>query len=136
MSSFTNYPNNSDTYLPPVIQIPSTLLISSISQGFPAILVATVPVTGQNTYIPGQKVRLNIPYPYGMQQAAGRQVNILAVSGLTFTLDMNSSLFDPFVTPSGNVSEPASMAPAGSQNLQISNTTNQVPFQSFNNVGN
>jgi hypothetical protein len=136
MSSFQNYPNNSDTFLAPVIFIPSTLIIIAITQDFPMQVTCTVPASGANTYIIGQTVRLNVPYAYGMFQANGLSANILAIDDLVFSLNINSAGFDPFVIPSGNATEPASMAPAGSRNLQYDNSTNQVAFQPLNNVGN
>lgn len=130
-------PNNANTYLPGVIQIPSTLEITAITQSYPAVTTISIDaITASNTYIAGQLVRLNIPYPYGMQQAAGQQVKILSNVGSNITLDMDSRNFDPFIVPSGNVSQPASMAPAGSRNLQYNNSTDFVGFQSLNNRGN
>jgi len=123
--------------LPGVIQIPSTLEITAITRAYPAVATVSVDAfTASNTYIIGQSVRLNIPYGFGMQQAAGLQPQILANISGNITLDMDSRYFDPFVVPSGNVSQPASMSPAGSRNLQFNNTTDQVGFQSLNNVGN
>jgi hypothetical protein len=123
-------------YLAPVIFIPSTLLITAITRAQLMVVSATVSADGANTYIVGQLVRLTVPQPYGMYQANGLTGQILAINGLDFTLNIDSSQFDPFVIPSGNVTEPASFAPAGSRNLQYSNSTNQVAFQPLNNVGN
>lgn len=93
------------------------------------------PVTQANTYIPGQLVRLNIPANYGMWQANGLTAQITAVNGSNITVNVDSSLFDPFSVPvSGE--QPASLAPSGSRNLQFNNNTDQVPFQSLNNFGN
>ena len=131
------YPNNSNEYLPGVIQIPSTLEITALTQAYPAVATISIdPVTAANTYIYGQLVRLNIPFPYGMQQANGLAVKILANTGTQLVLDMDSTNFDPFAVPSGNVSQPASVAPAGSRNLEYNNNTDFVPFQSLNNRGN
>lgn len=94
------------------------------------------PVTESNTYIPGQVVRLFVPYTYGMFQANGLQGKILEVSGSNISLDIDSRLFDSFAVPASNAEQPASMAPAGSRNLQYNNTTNDVAFQSLNNIGN
>jgi len=136
MSSFSNYPNNSDYYLAPVIFIPSTLIITAISQSYPMNVTCTVPVTGANTYIPGQVVIFKIPYLYGMQQLNNMQGQITLINGLVFTININSSNFDSFSVPSGNVTEPASMVPAGSRNLEFNNSTNSIAFQPLNNVGN
>jgi len=93
-------------------------------------------VSESNTYVQGQLVKLQVPITYKMFQADGEVVQILAVSGSNLTVDMDSRYFDPFVVPSGNVEQPAMLAPNGSRNLTLNNTTRQVPFQSLNNVGN
>lgn len=100
------------------------------------VLTATVPTTGSNTYIVGQQVRLNIPYSYGMPQANGLIGQIMAINGLNFTIDINSSGFDPFAIPGSTAEAPASMAPSGSRNVEYNNSTNQLAFQPLNNIGN
>jgi hypothetical protein len=71
-----------------------------------------------------------------MIQANNLVGTITAINGLNFTLNLDSSLFDPFVIPTGNVEQPATIAPFGSRNLQYNNQTDLVPFQSLNNIGN
>ncbi len=93
-------------------------------------------VTDANTYISGQLVKLTVPSTYGMYQANGLTGKITAVNGLQFTLNIDSSGFDPFVVPVSTAEQPASLAPAGSQNLTYGNTTAQVGFQSLYNQGN
>ena len=129
-------PNNANVYLPGTIQIPSALLITAITQDFPAVITAEVDdVTASNTYIAGQQITLTIPFEYGMQQANGLTVKILVVDNLDFYVDMNSINFDSFVIP-GDPDQPATFAPAGSSNLAYSNNTNQIAFQCLNNIGN
>jgi len=125
-------------YLPPVIQIPSSLLITSISQSSPMVIGVAVQntTTEANTYIVGMAVRLMVPQTYGMYQANNLIGTITEINGLNFTLNLDSSLFDAFVVPSGNVEQPATIAPNGSRNLQYNNSTGVVPFQSLNNIGN
>lgn len=131
------YPNNANQYLPGTIAIPSALLITAITQSYPMMVTATVPVeTASNSYIVGQLVRLMVPKSYGMYQANQLTGQILEVNGLDFFLDIDSTLFDPFVIPPSTAETPASFSPAGSRNLQYSNSTNQVGFQSLNNRGN
>ncbi len=130
------YPNNANQYLPNVIQIPSALEITAITQASPAVVtVSANPIIQADTYIPGQLVRMNLPYGYGMQQLAGMTVLIIAVSPTTLTLYVNTTNYDPFIIPSSGI-KPASLSPAGSQNLSYSNSTNQIGFQSLNNIGN
>lgn len=128
---------SANTYLPGTIVTPSSLLITAITQAYPMAITASVnSVTASNSYFPGQLIRLIIPPAYGMQQADGLTGKILAINGLVFSVDIDSTLFDAFSVPSGNVTKPASFSPAGSRNLEFNNSTNNVPFKSLNNVGN
>ena len=125
-------------YLQPVIQIPSSLLITSISQSCPMVVGVAIQnaSTEANTYIVGMAVKLTVPQSYKMYQANGLIGTITAINGSSFTLNLDSSQFDAFVVPSGNVEQPATIAPNGSRNLQYNNQTGVVPFQSLNNIGN
>ena len=124
-------------YLPGTISIPSSLVITAITQAYPMIVTCIVnSVTEANTYIPGMLVKFFIPSPYGMQQLAGQTLKIAFVSGLNFTFNIDATGFDPFIIPAAGKPQPASFAPAGSQNLAFSNITNLVGFQSLNNQNN
>lgn len=125
-------------YLSPVIQTPSALLITAITQASPMVITVQIENTSTqaNTYIVGMAVKLTIPVTYGMIQANNLVGTILAISGSNFSLNIDSSQFDAFVVPSGNVEQPATISPSGSRNLQYSNSTDAVPFQSLNNIGN
>lgn len=122
-----------NTYLPPSPVVPGMLLISAISRAYP--MVVTIVNSLYNTYVVGQLVCLTIPPAYGMYQANELTAQIIAINGSQFSLDINSSGFSPFVTPSGvTISQPASLAPAGSRNLDNVSTE---PFHSLNgNTGN
>jgi hypothetical protein len=123
-------------YLKGTIFTPSSLDIVAITQSMLMQVTCIInSVTEANIYIPGMLVRLFVPYAYGMYQANNLTGKILEVNGLIFTLNLDSSQFDPFVIPSSG--QPASLAPAGSQNLQFDNTTsNIVAFQPLSNQGN
>lgn len=125
-------------YLPGVIAIPSSLNITAITRSYPMIITVEVSNTSTeaNTYIVGMAVRLFVPYTYKMFQANNLVGTILAIDDVDFALDLDSSTFDPFVVPSGNVEQPATISPNGSRNLEYNNNTNKVPFQSLNNIGN
>ena len=128
--------NNANVYLPGTIQIASSLLITAITKDIYARLTVEVDdVTAYNSYIAGQLILLNIPFEYGMQQANGKTVKILEIDELNFYVDMNSVNFDPFVVP-GSPLQQAALSPSGSNNLVFSNETNQIAFQSLNNIGN
>ena len=89
-------PNNANTYLPPVIAIPSALEITAITNTNPMVITTTMNSDQVNTYIPGQVVKLNIPQTYGMWQANGISAPILQVNGPYITVNINSINFDPF----------------------------------------
>lgn len=129
-----------NSYLPPVIQIPSSLEITAISQSLPMVITVAIQntTTEVNTYIVGQAVRLFIPYTYGMWQANNLVGTITETNGSQFTLNIDSSQFDPFVVPIGvKVEQPATISPNGSRNYQYTNGSSLVvPFQSYNNIGN
>lgn len=125
-------------YLPGTVTIPSALLLISATRANPMVITVSIGNSAQAfSFIPGMAVKLVVPRAYGMIQADGLVGIIQAVNGLDLTLNINSSGFDEFVIPSGNISAPASICPAGSRNLQYNNGTSEsVPFQSLNDVGN
>lgn len=128
-----------NTYLPPVVTIPSSLGITAITRASPMVVTVSVdnPSSESNTYIVGMSVRLSVPITYKMYQADNLVGTIIAINGSDFSLNINSSQFDAFVAPSGNVPKPATLSPAGSRNLEYNNTNADiVPFQSLNNIGN
>lgn len=125
----------SNFYLLPVVTIPSALEITAITNAYPMVVTVSANSDQMNTYIVGMLVILTVPVTYKMIQANGLTGQIIAVGTDTLTLGIDSTLFDAFIVPlSGE--QPASLAPAGSRNLQYSNTTAALPFQSFNNIGN
>ncbi len=128
----------SNQYLPGVIQIPSALEITAISRSSPMVVSVEINngSTEANTYIIGMAVKLNVPYVFGMFQANNLVGTILEINGQDLNLDIDSSEFDAFSIPLGTIYGPATIAPSGSRNLTYSNLTNQVPFQSLDNIGN
>jgi hypothetical protein len=71
-----------------------------------------------------------------MHQVNGMTGKILGVNISTMALDIDSTYFDAFINGSSTSITPASLSPAGSRNLEYSNSTRQVPFQSLDNIGN
>lgn len=127
-----------NTYLPGVITTPSSLVVTAATRSYPMVITVSVEnVAEVQNYSVGMAVRLFVPRSYGMLQANGLTGTITAISGSDFTLDIDSSLFDAFVTPSSTAPQPASVSPAGSRNLTYTNNTSStVPFHSLNNIGN
>lgn len=112
-------------------------MITAITNSYPMVVSTVVdPVTQANTYQVNQLVKLFIPYSYGMFQANGLSGVILNVIGNDLYLDIDSTNFDVFAIPADSSLQPATLSPAGSRNLAFNNTTNRVPFQSLNNIGN
>lgn len=128
---------NTNTYLPGVIEIPSSLNIVAVTKTYPMLVTIVVnAVTESNSYITGQLVRFTVPITYGMFQLNGLVGKILAVSGSDLSIDIDSRGFDTFVVPSITALQPASLAPSGSRNKEFSNSTRNLAFQSLNNIGN
>lgn len=128
-------PNNANTFLPPTPVVPGNLIITNISRSYP--MVVTIVDSDENTYIVGQAVYLTVTPPYKMIQANTLIGEIVSITGDDFSLNIDSRGFDTFVTAPSGTSQPASLSPAGSRNLQFNNTTaDVVPFQSLNNQGN
>ena len=99
-------------------------VISSITNAFPAVVTTTT----NHQYITGMVVRLNIPMGYGMQQANQQQGLITVLSNTTFSIDIDTTLMDPFLSLISIGSTD------GSGNISGTVAGNSVPFsigQSF-----
>jgi hypothetical protein len=70
--------------------------IATISNSNPM----TVTTTFTNNYLTGLIVRLSVPPAFGMIQADGLQGDIIVTGTTTFTLNVDSTHFDTFITPS------------------------------------
>jgi len=125
---------SANIFLPPTPVTPGFLLITNITTTYP--MVVSITDSDENTYIVGQAVYLSVPSSYGMFQANTLTGEIVAINGTDFSLNINATQFDTFVTPSVGQPQPATLSPAGSRNLQFDNTTHFVPFQSLDNQGN
>jgi hypothetical protein len=74
---------------------PAMRLIASITQSYPVIVTTTF----AHSYISGTIVRLDVPVADGMQQINQQQGAILVTGDTTFTMDINSTYYDPFAIP-------------------------------------
>ena len=79
----------------PVYQ-PAMRIIASITNANPAVVTTTF----AHQYISGTIVRLNFPPGYGMEQANQLFGEIVVTGTTTFAIGIDSTLFDPFMTPS------------------------------------
>jgi hypothetical protein len=78
----------------PVYQ-PAMRIISSVTNANPAVVTTTF----NHQYSSGLIVRLNIPSGYGMQQANQLYGPIIVTGDTTFTIDIDTSFFDPLIIP-------------------------------------
>lgn len=121
-------------FLFPNITIPGFLLIQNITRA--RFAVVTIIDSVQNTYIPKMNLFFRVPRSYGMEEIDSKTAQILAIDGVNFTMDIDTTLFCEFVIPSHGEPSPAIVSPAGSRNLEYNNLTRLVPFQPLNNIGN
>ena len=123
------YGNN--TYLPPSPVVPMYLTISSVTNANPMVVTVSTP----NSYIAGQVSYFSVPFDYGMYQlnAITAQIISVDVTNLIFTVAIDSSQFDPFITPSSG-EQPATISSAGARNTYNFLT---LPYHALNGmVGN
>jgi hypothetical protein len=120
-------------YLPPCYLVPQFLDIAAISQSYPMV----VTVQEANMYLSGQNLHFSVPSSYGMTQLDQMTGTILEVNGFNFLVDIDSTIFDPFVIPAAGTEQPATVTYSGSKNKQYDNTTKWLPFQNLNgSIGN
>ena len=102
-------------------------VIGAISNDNPATVVTTI----DHQYITGMIVRLNLPKGYGMDQANQLYAPIIVVDDVTFTIDIDTTHFEPFSVP---VTFPQDrqypqVTPIGSINsILTAATQNRLPY--------
>lgn len=103
-------------------------LISGITQAIDAVVTTTF----DHDYETGDIVRLYIPKGWGMVQANKLQGEIIVESSTTFSITIDSTGFDAFVTPpdpSSFVLSVAHVVPIGEVNSKLTSATrNILPF--------
>lgn len=110
----------------PVYQ-PAMRVISSITNGFPSVVTTTV----NHQYLDGTIVRLIVPTGFGMVQANQLTGSILVLSPTTFSVDIDTTLFDVFVLPSSFPLDynDAQVIPVGEDNdTLLAATYNVLPY--------
>jgi len=81
---------NSGTYTPTIVNI------TNITQSNPAIITTSI----DQTFVIGQEVQFFIPPQWGMSQLKNLTGYVLSINSPTeFTVNINTTLFDAFVTP-------------------------------------
>jgi hypothetical protein len=111
----------------PIYQ-PAMRLIAAITNANPA----EVTTTFAHQYDTGLIVRLDIPPACGMPQANGQQGTITVTSSTTFTIDIDTTFFEPFsipVDPPTRINICAQVVPIGEINETVRYATrNVLPF--------
>lgn len=108
----------------PIYQ-PAMRLITAITNDFPALVTTSF----AHQYLDGLIVRLDIPVADGMQQANGMTGTITVASTTTFTIDIDTRLFEPFSIPSSPppyVNICAQVVPVGEVNEILYNSTRNI----------
>ena len=103
---------------------PAMRIITAITNDFPA----SVTTSFAHGYGSGLIVRLVIPLGFGMQQANKLFGEIDVTSPTTYNISIDTSLFDPFVVPAGNL-QYAQCNAYGEANYTVYHALqNQLPF--------
>lgn len=115
-------PTNNNPLVPPYgisYWYPSLRRIVNITQAAQAVITTSV----DSTYVPGQSIRLSVPPQFGMTQADGLLVNVVAVNGGNITVNLNTIGFTPFVFPlvAAYPFTPAQCVPVGEETDANSN---------------
>ncbi len=100
---------------------PSMRIITNITNGNPA----TVTTSFAHGYSTGLIIRLILPSGYGMNQANQLFSDITVVDSTSFTIDIDTTLFQPFTTPGDQTQYPQAV-PIGEINSTVYLATKNV----------
>lgn len=117
--AYTCYANASPSFKP------AYRLITSITNAYPAVVTTSV----DHGYTTGMVVRLMIPYACGMQQANKQTGEITVTGGATFTIELDTTYFDPFSIPVStdpHIDVCPQVVPIGEDNAMLSEATRNV----------
>ncbi len=99
---------------------PAMRVLLTITNAFPALVTTTLDgvVPAAHGYITGTIVRIDIPTGFGMTQANQLTGTITVVSPTTFTVTIDTTHFDTFITPTlwPNSYQRAQVIPIGEDN--------------------
>lgn len=104
---------------------PAMRLISAITQSNPAVVTTSF----AHQYHTGLIVRLKVPVADGMQQIDNQQGTITVLDEVTFAIDIDAALFEPFAIPDDpnpHVDTCAQVIPIGEVNETIYYATQNV----------
>lgn len=106
---------------------PAMRIITAITNGFPAIVTTSF----AHQYLSGLIVRLFIPRYFGMVQADKLQGAITVIDDVTFSINLDTTYFDPFVVPVQTplTAQLANVVPFGELTSQFNGSTaNVLPY--------
>lgn len=107
----------------PIYQ-PAMRQIAAITNGFPAIVTTTF----NHNYITGTIIRLDITPGHGMQQANQLFGPIIRLTPTTFSIAIDTTLFDPFVVPAVQTTPSQTLAIGEVNELLKAALQNVLPF--------
>lgn len=111
-----------------VVYVPYVCDITAItSVGLTTVVTTAIP----HAFILGNTVSFLIPQQWGTRQLTGKRGIVIARTEFTVTVNINSSAFDPFVTPSPPefvVIQSPQLIPIGDINIGYEAIGNFVPF--------
>lgn len=111
----------------PIYQ-PSMRIISSITNDNPALVTTTF----KHQYITGLIVRLVVPLGFGMVQANSLYAPIIVTGDTTFTIAIDTTYFDLFLTPMDYPFDyqSAQCVPIGEDNAMLTGAVrNVLPYR-------
>ncbi len=106
--------------------LPAMRIITAITQADPVVITTSF----ANDYVNGEIVRISVPqrhgmYPWGMSQIDGLTGVVTLLSNTQFSLPIDSSGFDAFVTPVSPTQRPY-VVPIAELNSILSAATRNV----------
>lgn len=108
----------------PIFQ-PAMRIVSAITNSFPV----TITTTFNHQYQTGYIVRIDMPLNYGMEQLNQQYSPITVTSPTTFTMQIDTTFYTPFVVPPTNPGHnytPPQSVPIGNINSSIYLATKNI----------
>lgn len=128
-------PNTQNYYAVPFPEFQRAMRnILSITQAPQAVVTTTFDGVnpGNHQYMTGLIARIYVPDGFGMTQINQLQSPITVLSPSTFSVEINTTNFDPFVIPPyqpGNFGTPANVVPVGEvPEILTEATQNVLPY--------
>ena len=107
--------------------LPAMRIITAITNANPALVTTSF----AHNYVTGEIVRMSVPYehgdyPWGMNEIDGMQGTIAVINATQFNIDIDTTLFEPFVTPAGSPTQRPYVVPIGEINSTLAAAVRNV----------